>query len=290
MESREEYQKIYYDLHGLPAISVDYGVRYRNLTLDGIPLSPGRVPFGTLAEENGEYVIRQPEGFVDPWLLDMEASPLAVFGEDLDAHDGTFECEVFAEEGKEISIGMLVAPKPLSYYDRTNPNPKDPWSLRFLECIRWVIKDDTAYLARGNVALKRMSNVKKAVLKRNAFNRIRYTIEGSYVDLYLNDELIDHAELPYYPSLGSVVTDTADTVIIKIVNFAYESDDVEITLDCEVASEYRVDFFTGKAEAENSIENPEVIRDETVVMCGAAKTFTYKAPALSVNILILNKK
>ena len=44
------------------------------------------------------------------------------------------------------------------------------------------------------------------------------------------------------------------------------------------------------ATDENSLEDPEHVRDVTLERSGASREFTYTAPALSVNVLKLVKK
>ena len=109
------------------------------------------------------------------------------------------------------------------------------------------------------------------------------------VILEANGELIDTVELPVYPAMGTVVTDTDDQVFIKIVNFSDDAEPVEIELDCDVKPDYTVDLLTGNATAENSLESPDNVHDISVRTTGASRSFVYQAPALSVNILKLAK-
>ena len=90
--------------------------------------------------------------------------------------------------------------------------------------------------------------------------------------------------------MGTVVTDTEDEVIVKIVNFFDEKEPVQINLDVDVESEYTVNYLTGNATDENSLEAPDNVHDEFIQLKGAAGSFTYEAPALSVNALRLKKK
>ena len=108
--------------------------------------------------------------------------------------------------------------------------------------------------------------------------------------LEVNGETVGTEELPSYPAMGTVATDTEDRVILKIVNFSDREDAVEITLDCGVEPDYTVGLLTGGAEDENSLEDPEHVRDVLLRYSGASRRFTYTAPALSVNILTLTKK
>ena len=184
---------------------------------------------------------------------------------------------------------MLASPKPLSYYDRTNPNPTDPWSMRFLEVSRWILSDGKSYVARDSFPAKAISEAKEVRLKEGEFNHLKYTVSGHEITLEVNGEVIDTVELPYYPAMGTVVTDTDDEVIVKIVNFADEKEKVEITLDVDVESHYTVNILTGAAEDENSLDAPERVCDKILQAEGASRSFTYEAPALSVNALRLKK-
>lgn len=72
-----------------------------------------------------------------------------------------FEAEVFLEEGKEIGVGVLCAPKPLSFFDRMNPNPRGEWMLTNLEPLRFVIQNGKAQIVRGTIMAKPVSEEKE---------------------------------------------------------------------------------------------------------------------------------
>ena len=107
--------------------------------------------------------------------------------------------------------------------------------------------------------------------------------------LEVNGAELDTVELPSYPAMGTVATDTDDKVIIKIVNFSDRAEPAEITLDCDVEADYTVGLLTGGATDENSLENPENVHDVLLQATGASRVFVYETPALSVNILTLTK-
>ena len=72
---------------------------------------------------------------------------------------------------------------------------------------------------------------------------------------------------------------------------SYRTDDpVCISIDCDVKSEYEVSQLTGKADFENSLDNPDQVHDTTTMLTGAGRCFTFTAPGLSVNVLKLKKK
>lgn len=290
VESEEDVKKIYYDIHGLPALSGDDGVRYKNPVWNGETVSPSRdILAGHEIDSQNEITVHQKLDKDMP-EFPFKVYPLVTLGEDLEVREGTFEVDAYYEAGKDIALGVLASPKPLSYYDRTNPNPTDPWSMRFLEVSRWIISDGKSYVARDSFPPKPLSEAKEVSLKENEFNHLKYTVSGHYITLEINGEKVDTVELPYYPAMGTVVTDTETEVIVKIVNFSDEKEDVEITLDCDVEPEYTVNYLKGNATDENSLDAPDNVHDEFIQLNGAAKCFTYEAPALSVNALRLKKR
>ena len=286
----EEVRKIPYDIHGLPALSGDDGVRFRNVRWNGKPAAPGRGILGRYEiSEDGEITVyRQTEEGMPKFPFPIY--PLVTLGEDLTCREGCFEAEAWVEKGKDIALGILVSPKPLSYYDRTNPNPCDPWSMRFLEVSRWILSGGKSWVARESFPPKPYSEAREARLQENAFNRLKYTVRGHEVTLEVNGEVIDRVELPSYPAMGCAATDSEDEVILKIVNFDGKEEPVEIYLDCEVEETYTAGLLTGEATAENSLEEPEKVHDVTVAGTGAGRVFTYTAPGLSVNVLRLRKR
>ena len=287
--SEEEIPKIHYDIHGLPALSGDDGVLYRNPVWNNEPVTPSRHIMAESEIKGNEITVHQK---LNPDIPEFpfKVYPLVTLGEDLECRQGVFETDVFCEEGKDIALGILVSPKPLSYYDRTNPNPCDPWSMRFLEVSRWILSGGKSYVARDSFPPKPISEAKEVSLKKDEFNHLKYTVDGHFVTLEVNGETIDRVELPSYPAMGTVATEDDGHVFVKIVNFADSAEPVEITLDCDVEENYTVGLLTGNATDENSIEKPENVRDVTLQASGAARAFVYEAPALSVNILTLTKK
>lgn len=291
VKSTEEAQKIYRELHGLPMITGDFGISYRGAVYNGKTVEPKVNIFGKIEKEgNICKLVEDPDNEMSKRKPPFKVYAAVALGEEVDSREGEFTIEILAEEGKEIGVGMLCAPKPFSFYDRMNPNPRDPWMLFNLEPIRWMLSDGKATVVRGGLNPQPMSEAKDVQLKMGEYNKIHYVLTRKQVSLYLNDELIEVVELPNYPSMCSVVTDTEEEVIVKVVNFAEAEDDVTISLDCNVCPEYRVELMTGNAEDENTLDEPEKVHDIVKEMTGASKEFVYTAPALSVNVIILKKQ
>ena len=287
--SDEEVPRIFYDLHGLPALSGDDGVRFRNPAWNGERVTPSRDILASHETAGDEITVFRK---TDPGMpaFPFKFYPLVTLSEDTECRQGVFEVEAWYEEGKDIALGILASPKPLSYYDRTNPNPCDPWSMRFLEVSRWIISDGKSWVARDSFPANPISEPKPVRLERNAFNRLKYTVSGHNFILEVNGETVDTVDFPSYPAMGTVATADEKQVILKIVNFGDSDEPVEIALDCDVEPDYTVGLLTGKAADENSLDDPEHVHDVQFQASGASRSFTYTAPALSVNILTMKKK
>lgn len=290
--SDEETGKIYRELHGLPMITGDFGVKYRNARLNGIEAEPYKNIFGKAIDTDDCKMVVMDEGNE----MSRRKPPFKVYSAvalgtdaDVDKREYEFEAELYMEKGQDTGVGLLCAPKPFSFYDRMNPNPRDPWMLFNLEPLRWMFRDGYATLMRGAFRLETVADPVIVNVRYGEFNKVHYVLRDTEVDLYLNDELIQTVELPNYPSMCSVCTDSDEEVIIKIVNFSENKDDVQITLDCDVQSEYRVEYLIGEADAENTLEDPERVRDRQEIRIGAGREFVFNAAPLSVNVLILKK-
>ena len=248
VSSKESCEKIYLSMHGLPVINGDCGLTWKNAVFNSIPVFPTKSLHGKAIQDNDSYVLQENDAdeFTNQSIR-SQILPGIALGNDVESREGNFTVQILAEKGKRIGVGMLCSPKPFSYYDRTDPNPKDPWMLFNLEPLRWIVEGNTAALYRGGISLTQYSEPKQISLRYGEYNEFHYELTKTAVSLYLNGKLIDTVELPHYQSMCSVTTDTDDSVIIKIVNFSETDDPVCISIDCDVKSEYEVSQLTGKS-------------------------------------------
>lgn len=284
----EQSEKIYRALHGLPMISGDFGIRFRNASFNGKPVVPSHDLLGKSVLNNGEYSIIEDTSTEFSGRR-IPARAFAALGEEISAHDGIFETDLFIEKGKEAGCGVLCAPKPLSFYDRMNPNPRGEWMLFNIEPIRLVLSDGKAQIVRGTLRVKPLTEKVDLILPENEFVHVCCEVKDDHLYCSVDGKDILSCELPNYPSMVSVATDSKDELFVKVVNFAEKEDQVEISLDCNVEDAYQVTRLTGAADAENSLENPDCVKDETILCKGASREFIFSAPPLSINVLRLKK-
>ncbi|QHQ63556.1 alpha-L-arabinofuranosidase [Anaerocolumna sedimenticola] len=293
VESNEETGTLYRPVKGMASLRGASGMRYRNARWNGMEVGVTHELMGRVRAQEDSYMIEAPdeeqlEECKRLYGIDPEKI-FAVFGEE-DVTEGTFEIEIFAEAGKEIEIGVYSSRIPKEVYVSDETHPPKEWNAGNVKPFIWKIKDSISSFTESSYPEEiRLSKDSKVVLKTGEFNQFRYNTDGRNMSLYLNDILIHEASVPSFPVLASVVTDTEQEVIIKAVNMAPEEEAVDITLDCEVDSDYQVLILTGDKQAENSFEDPENISDKRILLKGAGKSFTYQAPAYSVNIIRLKK-
>ena len=291
--SEEEVRPIFRALHGLPFVSGAEGTAFRNAFLDGKPAFSEKEVHG-VCEKSDVYLLREdPEkaSKEPPFVRAVDlVTALSSDPSDIDKNSGTFSAEVQIRPDCSAGIGVLLAPKPLSFYDRNLPVPTDPWVMFNLEPLRLVIYNGQARVERGLIRPKTLLSGIPVKEPDGAFHRLSCTFDTKRAAFFLDDEQVAVISLPSYPSLCSVAAATDTEVIVKIVNFSEEEDEVLISLDTDVLKEYRVERFHGEPHAKNTVEYPDTVKDEALILTGAARDFVYTAPGMSANVLRLVKK
>jgi len=294
----QETDRIAERFHGLPAVICDKGTRFRNPILNGSPVSLSRAISGALSEKSGDYIISDDPPVYPlttsswPQAERMKNAGFFVFGEDEDAVSGQFEVEVFAEEGKEIGLGICCSRSPRRVFVEDETAKIDDWQIIYISYFRWRISGDTGTLSHVRMFRTEtlLSQTEGINLNYGEYNKLRYVVSPDSVMLYVNDKLVQQSALPSCPVISASAADTADTVIIKIANIGRTIEPVEINLDCEVESVYSVELLTGDPADTNTPDNPDKIVIAERVLSGASQRFIYEAPPCSVNVIKLTKK
>ena len=294
VESEQENGILYRPLKGMPSLIGTYGMRYKNALWDGEPVAPVHNVIGYVKQDGDSYVTIEP----DQMQLDEAAilharteRSLIVLGDNEEVTNGTFDIEIFAEEGRDIALGLYTSRMPDEVYKNDETHPPRPWNAKLIRPFRWEIVDGVSRLQEVRFPRpKDLTEPKPVSLRMGEFNKLRYVLSDEYMELYVNGELIHKVQKPHFDAMAAVVCDSDDEVIVKAVNMAGTPDPIEISLDCDVESGYQVLLLTGDPLAENSLDDPDNVHDVTVEKTGAGRSFTYEAPAYSVNILRLKKK
>lgn len=215
---------------------------------------------------------------------------LVVFGEEKE-EAGCFQIDILLEKDREIVIGIFTSRIPPMAYISDETHPPKTWNVENVQPFLWKVNSGSSclidQLAPGKPILDKVAcNVKIDRM----FHNFSYRTDLKKLWLYIDGELIHEVMIPSFAALNSVVTDTEEEVIVKLVNMAEEENDVVIDLDCDVESEYCAYVLTGEKLAENSFEKPEYVHDRKYQLCGAGRSFTHTVPKLSASVLILKKR
>lgn len=215
---------------------------------------------------------------------------LVVFGEEK-AEAGCFQIDILPEKDREIVIGIFTSRMPPQAYVSDETNPPKAWNVENVKPFLWKIEHGSSclidQLAPGQPVLARADC---SVQADGMFHHFSYRTDLEKLWLYIDGALIHEVRLPSFAALHTVVTDTREEVIVKLVNMAEKEQAVEISLDCDVKSEYHAIVLSGEKLAENSFEQPERVCDRKYRLCGAGRCFTHTVPPLSATVLVLRKR
>ncbi|MDK2807617.1 MAG: alpha-L-arabinofuranosidase [Clostridiales bacterium] len=279
---------------GMGSLMSTKELRYKNPRWNGNKVSVSHELLGNTEQQGDGFILRVPdakqrEEAKGLWNVNTKSS-YVVFGAE-DVKDGTFELEVFIEEDIEFTIGIDTSRIPKEMYIPDETNPPKEWNAEKVKAFQWKITETTcSVMDVESEQTKQILSEQDIVLKRGAYNHFRYIADAEKIQLFINHVHISDFLVPGFSSLSSVVTDTTEQVIIKVVNMAPHEDEIEITLDCEVADTYSAAILSGEQLAQNTEQNPQNICDEERVLSGAGRCFHYRAPAYSLQVLRLTKK
>lgn len=293
VSSMDETGIIYRPVKGMPSLIGPAGVRYRKATWNGDPLQAVHEIMGHEVPAEDGYIIIGPDEVQKEESSKMGVNleeVLVVFGDNEDVTEGTFEIEILAEKGREIGIGVYSSRISKEVYMNDETHPPREWNAGIVRPFQWKIKDGLSTFKEVQypepVSLTPPVSVNLVI---GAYNKFKYVVTGKEMRLYINDALVKRVSVPNFPAMASVVSDTDDEVIVKIVNIAPNPDDIEICIDCDIESNYKVDLLTGGKFDENTIDDPTKVHDVEVKLRGASKQFIYRAQPYSINILHLRK-
>ena len=115
VEAEEETGILYRPVKGMASLMGPSGLRYKNASWNGRPVGISHELMGRIEEKDGVFRILPPdqeqrEEAQKLYGVDPERV-FAVFGEE-EVTSGAFDIEIYAEEGKEISLGIYSSRMP----------------------------------------------------------------------------------------------------------------------------------------------------------------------------------
>jgi len=247
---------------------------------------------GSYSLEDGVYTTLAGEvvGVHPNMAKFMESRTFLSLGEGEDCVNGCFEVEMFADPEKDLSIGMFTCGGvPVMHWTNHAVDPS-AWSISSLLPFRWNIREGKSFMTYGRImGNKRVSEDVEVKLNYGEFNRFRYETTAEEMRLFINGELVQVVPVPTFPRSAVSAEMTEDEILVKLVNIANEETAIELNFDVDVESDFTVISVDGDPETSHSFDNPRAIWPREGKGTGAAKSFTYTAPASCVQVLRFKK-
>lgn len=278
-------------LKGGPCILNGDGVKFKNATWKGQSVEVKRKLFGDVKKdesEEGVYITTISDSgdeAENARRFEMEKTVLITMGDDEESRSGAFEIDMLYEDDKEVGLGMFATP-----YGQARNNEASPWNLFAVQPVRWSINNGICKLIAG-IGFRKYDMTKpvEISLEKGVFHRFKMDSDGKNIYCFIDDEMIMQAELNHYDEIQTIALEEDDNIILKVVNISENDRPLEITLDCDVESDYRICTISANATDKNTMEEPEKVVDVWSEKQGAASTFTYDVKASSVNVIVLKK-
>lgn len=124
-------------------------MRYKNARWDGKPVAPVHNIIGYVEEDGDAFVTVGPDEMQTAECAVIHSPTdrsLIVLGDGEEVKTGTFDIEVFAEEGRDIAIGLYTSRMPDEVYKNDETHPPREWNAKIVRPFRWTIQNGVSTL------------------------------------------------------------------------------------------------------------------------------------------------
>ena len=144
VEAEEETGILYRPVKGMDSLMGTSGLRYKNASWNGRPVGISHEQMGRIGDKDGVFRIltqdqEQREEAENLYGVDPERV-FAVFGEE-EVTSGAFDIEIYAEEGKEISLGIYSSRMPKEVYVADETHPPKEWNSANVKPFVWRLEN-----------------------------------------------------------------------------------------------------------------------------------------------------
>lgn len=122
----------------------------------------------------------------------------------------------------------------------------------------------------------------------NRYNEYKTVTTETTIQCYINGELIHEAPIVSMPYItaSATVDEAKKEVILKLVNISDNDLKIPLEFDCEIESTAVAEILTGENKcAKNTMDSPEAVIPQKVILDHVSKNYSYTVPANSINIL-----
>ena len=265
------------DYPGMTAIGANHpGVAFKNVAIDGIPCKDiENVPgyFQTVGEfknENGEFISVSDNAYA---LVDKEYRKLLTM---------TAEAKFAKENGATLSIWNFTSTGGYAAEDEA------PFTYDGLVHYSWTIEDGVSCIYTRKGQRDPLAEKVTLDIDFNRYNEYRIVTNDTGLQCFVNGKLIHDAKIVSMPLITActAIDDTANEIILKLVNISDQAMDIPVSFDCDVADTAAAEILTGESkQAKNTMDAPQKVVPKHVTLAGVTKEYTYHAPANSISVL-----
>lgn len=288
------------DLIGLPGILASgKGVKLRNLTCNGISVSPSHNIVSHLHQDGNTYItweedntelLKSPGLSVREVLEDIKT--YVTFGEQ-ECKDTVLEAELYlSDPSVKASIAFWVHNNTMLHnQDETHCDDSKLWTPVYTNRYVWTIANHSSYIEAITRSRFSWQNKPQDIpnLEYGKWMKIKVEAHHEMICCYINNKLVLKQPNISFPIISSTASVENNTLILKIANISDTMQAIPIFLDCDVHNEYDAIILThDDPKAENTFDNPTNVSPSIFHYQNAASNFIYNAPGCSLNILKLH--
>lgn len=200
----------------------------------------------------------------------------------------TFEIDIKSEADNPITLSVW------NHHPETDAGcnePKDTeWTTRTVRNQVWKIENGRSATRVPRFFDKPLTPEEQVPvdISYGEYNHYKMVCNAYGYECYVNGRLVQKKVHVLHPLLSAVATQDEDKIYLKIVNVDGEDKEVSICADCGVKEEVLTEVLAAKPEEVNSFEDKEHVSSVCGRVAGGTE-FTYRVPAHSVNVLVLEK-
>ena len=276
------------------------GVKVRNLSVNGAPVSPSHNIVSSLKEADGTYetwetdnteLMKTPGLSVKEVLSQIKT--YVTFGDE-EVEKTVYETDLYlTDPSVKASLAFWIHNNTMLHnQDETLAGKSKLWTPVYTNRYTLSLENGEAYvdaINRGRYTW-RGPHKQIASLRCGEWMKVRVEAEHECIRFFIDGQLVMEQPVVSFPTIASSASTEENTIYLKIANISNAPEQVEISLDCDVQDTYELTVLTGDSpKAENTFENPRAVSPCTTQAAGASRTFPYSAPACSLSILKLTK-
>lgn len=281
------------------------GLLFKNAKVNGQPVEVSGCVYGETVKDGDEYRMvfgtrkHHYTGKSKEWNEAFEKfigggsfreNPViwAVFGDE-ELEEYTFEIDIKISEDNPLTLSVW------NHHPETDAGCNEPrdeeWTTRSVRNQVWKMQDGMSATRVPRFFDKPLSEEEKVpvAVTFGEYHHYKMVCTAYGYECYIDDELIHKKEHTLHSLVHAVATQDKDKIYLKMVNVDDEEKDIQITVDCPVEEKIIAEILAGAPEKVNSFEDKEQVSAVRREVLGGSE-FTYRIPAHSVNVLIMNKK